>query len=101
MVRIRHGTAHIAAVRIVVHLVVVRRIGRNDRRVTSHRGSEGVGRIVALIHPAVKVIAGLVVRRGLRRNLSVVRDMVVAVNHFVCVGSVRVRRILHLNLVLV
>ena len=101
MVRIRHGTAHIAAVRIVVHLVVVRRIGRNDRRVTAHRGSEGVGRIVALIHPAVKVMAGLVVRRGLGRNLSVVRDMVVAVNHFVCMGSVCVRRILHLDLVFV
>ena len=101
MVRIGHGTAHIAAVRIVVHLVVVRRIGRNDRRVTAHRGSEGIGRVVALIHPAVKVIAGLVVRCGLRRNLAVVRDMIIAVNHFVCVCSVRVRRILHLDLVLV
>ena len=101
MVRIRHGTAHIAAVRIVVHLIVVRRISCNHRRIAAHRGSECVGRIIALIHPAVKVIAGLVVRRGLGRNLSVVRDMIIAVNHFVCMGSVRVRRILHLDLVLV
>ena len=101
MVRIRHRAAHIRAVRLVVNLVVVRCISCDHRGIALHRRSEGVRRIVALIHPAVEVIAGLIVRRCLRRNLSVVRDMIVAVNHLVCMGSVGSRGILDFYLVLV
>ena len=101
MVRIRHRAAHIRAVRVVVNLVVVRRISRHHSGIALHRRTESVRRIVALIHPTVEVITGLIVRRCLRRNLSVVRDMIVAVNHLVCMCSVGSRGVLDFYLVLI
>ena len=71
MLRIRDCAAHIAAVRLILHRVVIRGVACVNRLILRHRGTEGV-RCIATRLPAVKVMAGLVVRTSrLGRRISV------------------------------
>ena len=100
MVRIRHRAAHIRAVWLVVNLVVVRRVGRRNGRVTRDRRAEGV-RIAALVDPAVEVMAGLIVRRRRRgHRVAVVHIRIVQVL-MILHARIRIMRLLDNDAVLV
>ena len=86
MLRVRHSAAHIAAVCLIAHRVVIRRIGRMNRLILCDRRTEGIRRIPAGL-PATEMIAGLVVRTvrlrgritvryGLRRNILIRRGRI-------------------------
>ena len=86
MLRVRHSAAHIAAVCLIAHRVVIRRIGRMNRLILCDRRTEGIRRITAGL-PATEMIAGLVIRTvrlrgritvryGLRRNILIRRGRI-------------------------
>ena len=76
---IRNRAARIRSILVVLHRVIVRRVGRSDRRVLCDRGAEGV-RIAVLIHPAVEVMSSLIVRcRRCRHRAAVVHARIVQI----------------------
>ena len=68
---IRNRAARIRSVLVVLNRILIRCVGRSDRRILRDRGAEGVG-IAVLIHPAVEMVTGLVVRCRRRRYRAAV-----------------------------
>ena len=76
---IRNRAARIRSVLVVLNRILIRCVGRSDRRVLRDRGAEGVG-IAVLIHPAGEVMAGLIVRcRRCRHRAAVIHARIVQI----------------------
>ena len=76
---IRNRAARIRSVLVVLNRILIRCVGRSDRRVLRDRGAEGV-RIAVLIHPAVEMVTGLIVRcRRCRHRAAVIHARIVQI----------------------